>query len=407
MRTPVLALLSSALLVAPLASCGNLLDVESPGKISDAYLTTDVAIPGLITGMLFDLSQAVDESGEFLALFAGELRHGGSYDWADVPVGITSSFDVGVEWSGPQQARWVAETGIEKIREILPEAEFGRHTAVAQAFLAAGFANRILGEHFCTSVISIDVPGVEVSNTEHFIRAEAHFGEAIEVADRAGRDDLAHAGHAGRASMRAWLGDWLGAVEDAEAVPVDFVVVAQIDTELRNELAYDTHSRFEYSVWGTIFESHFGDPRIPWDTVFNKDGTVARGADGATPHLQQGKYAKNDSDIPLAKGTEMLLLRAEAALRLDNVELAYELMNQARAFHGMDPLDNTSADLASAWRDLHFERSATVWLEGRRLWDLRRWFAEAGPAHHDFLRDRHACLPISELEIRSNPNLGG
>ena len=31
-------------------------------------------------------------------------------------------------------------------------------------------------------------------------------------------------------------------------------------------------------------------------------------------------------------------------------------------------------------RTLEFERGATLWLEARRLWDLRRWGADPGPA---------------------------
>jgi hypothetical protein len=45
-----------------------------------------------------------------------------------------------------------------------------------------------------------------------------------------------------------------------------------------------------------------------------------------------------------------------------------------------------------------------VWLEGRRLWQLRRWSVDAGPAHSSFLDGRATCIPISQQETQSNPN---
>ena len=56
---------------------------------------------------------------------------------------------------------------------------------------------------------------------------------------------------------------------------------------------------------------------------------------------------------------------------------------------------------------LQKERGAVLWLENRRLWDLRRWNAEPAPIKHSFLDSRDKCLPISENEMLSNPNLRG
>ena len=69
-------------------ACGDVLKVESPGRISDDDLGTQDAIPGMVTGMKYDLSQAIDANLEILALASEELFHGGSYDWADIPRGV-------------------------------------------------------------------------------------------------------------------------------------------------------------------------------------------------------------------------------------------------------------------------------------------------------------------------------
>jgi hypothetical protein len=380
----------------PVGGCSGLLDVESPGRIADSDLGTKDAISGMVIGMKYDLSQATDAMQEFLALAAVELWHGGSYDWADIPRGVILEEDVGGSWNSPQQARWVAETGVERIRELLTAEEFSRSADVAYSYVYAGYANRMLGDNFCSSVID---GGPEVSNTVHYERGIDHFGAAIPIAQAAGRSNLVNAAYAGRAHMKAMMGDWAGAASDAAQVPVDFVFYSEIDTELRNELTYETHDRFEYTVWGTYMEDHPDDPRAPWVIALNADGTVANGANGQTPHYQQKKYTNNNDDVALSKGTEMLMIRAEAALRSNDVAGAYTHMNAARAFYGMDPL-TPSGD---GWEDLKFERGATLWLEGRRMGDLRRWNAEGKDSFFD---SRDKCLPIAEAERLSNPNIG-
>lgn len=48
------------------------------------------------------------------------------------------------------------------------------------------------------------------------------------------------------------------------------------------------------------------------------------------------------------------------------------------------------------------ERGSVTWLEGRRLWDLRRWLV-AGT--NNFLATRSKCIPVSVNEVAANPNL--
>ena len=73
-------------------------------------------------------------------------------------------------------------------------------------------------------------------------------------------------------------------------------------------------------------------------------------------------------------------------------------------------LASPPATVAAAWPVLQQERGATTWLEARRLWDLRRWHAEAAPIHTTWFEvpfTRDQCVPISETEMQSNPTLRG
>ncbi len=87
---------------------------------------------------------------------------------------------------------------------------------LGKAYLWAGYACRLLGENFCDAVID-GVP--REPRSVYYERAIARFDEA----QRLGSGDVAMAVVAARASVKAFLGDWTGAVADATSVPDDFV----------------------------------------------------------------------------------------------------------------------------------------------------------------------------------------
>lgn len=403
---------SAAVALAALSGC-NFFDVSNPGPLADESLNDPTAMPGLVTGMSFDLSRAYDAVTQGVSIMSDDLYHAGSYGpgeglWNR---GIIRPEDINGHWGAMHRARWVAESGIERLQSVLGDA-YDTSPLAARANIYAGFANRLLGELTCNSVID---GGPSEDHKVHFARAEAQFTEAIRIAGAltgAIRDSLLRAASGGRASVRAWQGNWAAAVTDAQSVPIAYQFVAFFSTNTTaetNDLVFETTTRSEYTVFNTFWAT-VRDPRVPWDTVRTTSGALAVGQDGRTTFFRQRKYVNLAADIPMMKGTEMLLLRAEAALRNNDVAAAMTLINQVRAFYStssapLPPL--TATTVAEAWPILHRERGATLWLESRRLWDLRRWNAETGPARHPFLDQRDKCIPISLNERQSNPNLRG
>lgn len=392
----------------PLVACSDVLtlDVEAPGRIADDDLNNPDAAAGLVAGMSFDLTQGLDAALQEVLLAGGDLWHGGSYDFGTIPRGILEDEDE--YWDGAygsmQQARWVAEDGLRRLAAVLENYE--RNPVVARAYLLAGFANRLLGEIQCTSTID---GGPEVENTVHFERADSLFARAIEIGTAASQSAIVNAAHGGRASVLAWLGDWTGAVAEASQVPASFEYEAVFSTAtgaVNNDLVFETTSRKEFTVFSTAWEDITDDPRMPWEIRLDNSGQVERGQDGETPFYQQQKLLTEDDDIRLTHGSEMLVLRAEAALRNGDIPGMKSLLDQARAVYGMPPIA-LPANTSEAWETLRFERAATTWLEGRRLWDLRRWQAQGGDAADPFAQGRDLCFPISREEKRVNPNLAG
>ncbi len=421
-----------AALLAAGTGCGGLFNVENPGQIADADLNSPVAVPGLVAGMSNRLSTSMGNIGgnmvTYSALVSGEMFHGGSYTWDEDPVGLTDPGDnyLGTAWGAAQVARWVAEDGLRRMYEdsVLGPAEFAHNAYVARAYLLAALANRTLGEIFCDAVID---GGPVQSSTVYFDRGIGQADSAIIVGQAAGGStalSYVRAAYGVRASLKAWEGDWTGATADAQQVPASFIYnAAFLLPNPDNTFWYETHTRNEYTVYNTFMSdssyavledmdgpawqaSHVNDPRAKWKILLNANGSQKVGQNGYTPAYQQNKYDVQTASIPMVKGTEMLMLRAEAALRQATPDIAgaYTLMNQARAVYALGTL-TTAPDLATAWKDLHYERAATVWLEGRHLWDASRWYNESGPMHSEAMAGRDQCLPASLSEVNANTNL--
>jgi starch-binding outer membrane protein, SusD/RagB family len=391
-----------------LAACSDMLSVTNPGPIADVSLQTPEAVPGFVAGMSGDLSNALDELVRITGIATDEIAHGGSYTGEGLWYrGIIRAEDIDGQWALMQRARWVAESGITRIK-ALPGYTYDSDPAAARANLLAGFANRLLGENVCKAVFD---GGPVESDSAHFQRAQAYFTEAIRIAQAKNVLDVLTAAYGGRATVRASLGDWTGAVADAQQVPTAFTYNALYSTNSTresNSLVQETYVRREFTVFSTQWAQVFNDPRVPWDTIYTNSArtTVQKGQDGKTNFFRQRKFPDLGSDIPLVKGTEMLMLRAEAALRANDIPGAFTLINQQRAQYKLAAL-TAPADLPTAWKTFQKEYGAVVWLEARRLWQLRRWGADAGPAHTTFLDGRASCIPISQEETQSNPNLAG
>ena len=395
-----------AALLPALAGCNA--SASNLGPVEDDDLGSSESREGLLNGMGRALTTAVNfvtvASGgvarEITSTGAGSGDFGLSNLMAD---GILdpSTGEADEHWDWAQQARWVAEDGTRRLREVLGGA-FPTSADAAQALVYAGFANRLLGENMCHAVID---GGPLEPRRVSFERAEAAFSEALEIAGRAGEAELEIAARAGRASTRVGLGDWAGAVADAVLVPRDFEYVARtsaIEASQYNKLFWGNAKQplRLTSVWNTFYEGYFaetGDPRTPWAP----DPDVPTGVDG-NPWLLQAKHTSRDAPINLVSGREMRLIEAEALLRGGDAGGALTIVNGLRADVGVQPRE--AASLEEAWVALKRERGIELWLEGRRLWDLHRWIEDGTPGQVEDMTGRSICFPVGRTEVNTNPN---
>jgi hypothetical protein len=195
------------------------------------------------------------------------------------------------------------------------------------------------------------------------------------------------------AQVRLALQDWEGAESDAQNVTGDFEFEAAYSlnsTREENWLSNQSNVRSYFSVYGTFAVEKASDPRIDWEDMNEV------GVDGVTPFYLQKKYPDNGSNIELAKWDEMLLIQAEAALRNNDLSTGMQLINEERSRYGLEA--ESASNIDEAWTILRSERETILWMEGRRLWDLRRF-------DDPFLEGRDRCMPIGKSEIDTNDNL--
>lgn len=377
-----------------LAACD--LGVTNPGRIEDEALNDATAMGPLVTGMAGDFATIYDNMAYFMGIASGEVTHSGAFETEQfLARGEIEPRHVNGMWGQMHRARWVAEQGLIRMDSVLGEA-FATSPLAAEANLWAGFSNRMLGENVCVSVFDGGAPGDVL---EHFRRAETQFTDAITLAQAAGSTaaTLVTAGYAGRAQVRAALGDWAGAASDAQQVGNTFryqALYSAANSREYNWLYNESFARNYFSVYGTFAATlNNTDPRMTFKNL-NKNG-----ADGKTPAYQQQKYLSYAAPIDIAAGDEMRLIEAEKLLVVDgNVSGAMTLINGVRTAAGVPT--KTAATVAEAMAVLRTERDIVLWLEARHLWDLRRF-------NDSFLTGRDSCIPPSENEQNTNPNLQG
>jgi hypothetical protein len=386
------------------------LRVSTPGQISDEALNEPAAVAPLVNGMGRTLSRALGWIAFTDGAITREIVAAGSQN--GILFGITlkqraGDLDSDLEetnehWKLAQQARWQAEDGARRMRDVLG-ADFAKSASAAQALVFGGFANRLLGENMCDGII--DGGPIEPRKV-YFERAQTAFSEAITIAAAANNPTLERAARAGRASVRVWLNDWPGAMADAGAIPSSFVYQAlysatELDQYNRTFWANANMALRNHSVIGTFYESYYlntRDPRTPWST----NPTFPRGTQNVL-WLFQTKYTQQSSPMNLVSGREMRLIVAEGVLRAGDWAGALASINQLRAEVGVVPWTATS--IAETWTALGRERGIELWLEGRRLGDLYRLKTGGVPGQFDDMTGRDLCYPIGLTEMNSNPNL--
>jgi hypothetical protein len=466
-----------------LAACDT--SVTNPGPIPDENLNDPLAYPSLVIGSRLALARSYGSD----AANGGQLAYwGAAVAFEIIPAGSTGSFGIptvvqtGVlnptiaddDWESANQARFTAEDVLRRFAEVgaRDTLKRARPNQIAEVALYAGYSNRALGENFCGAVLPLTnpdgslSPGDSTPHTDYFLRAEQHFTNTIAQSLLATGTDtvraatLRTAAYAGRASVRLDLASW-GVTSPGVATAAAMWDSAAVDAGRVTsntfvfQLPYSTQEQTQYNYlywssadqpyrahtqWGTFLEGYYrasralalanpltykADVRARWDTAgLTGDAAVARFG-GRVSWWPQRKHASESAPINLSSGWEMRLVEAERALVAGDALTAVNTLNLRRTDLSLPTYDNT-VSVDSAWTLLKLERGIELWLEARRLGDLRRWIVNGVPGNlYDGLYRasrtgpylatpvetmtapvaRSLCFPIAQSERDTNPNL--
>ena len=428
MRSLIRSIFNAGLLAGLAVLGGCDFKVTNPGPVPSEFLDTRATAAGIVNGAGRDLSDALN----WIAYTGGAISR------EIFPAGSTGSFGISAQqqvgklldddtnnyWQLGQRSRFEAEDGANHLKTSLG-ANFAKDTLAAKILIWAGYANRLLGENMCDAVIN---GGAKQPYTVYLTRADSEFTDALAIATAANVSKFINVAHAARAAVRLDLGKVPEALADANTITDNFVYAMPyftIDQDQYNRIFWATANQpyRAHTVWNTVYDQYYTDtkdPRVPWATDPNQSvGDAAVLSLGRVTWHKEMKFAKQDAAINLSTGWEMRLIEAEAALGANDLTSAMTLINKHRVALGLQPW--TASTIADGWTALRRERGIELWLEGRRLNDLRRWKASNAPGTispleqpgtgtngaPSYLTQQDLCFPIPTSEKQNNPNLAG
>lgn len=416
-----------------LSGCGDLLDVELPGSLTQEGLVTPELAETLVRSAVADYECAYSE---FAAAVAGledvfwESTGWWTRAWAEYNVFPTTGavnttpcgeintatgFFVNFQSSRFQSEQaYEAITGFEEVDD--------REQLLGEAATYAGLVYQVFGEHWCE--VAVD-QGPILTPAESLAEAEDWFDTALGHIQSAGdfatpaTNSMRQLAHLGRARVRFAQGNFEGARQDAMEINPTFRADITRDAGVRKRWN-QVHQHHTVSKYSTIapeitFEGEVvsegyrnltiapdgtptvddgvPDPRVP------VEDTGLLGQDGVTPHWIQTKYTTLAQPIPMARWAEAQLILAE----IEGGAQAVEHINALRDARGLPQVSQVDQDLIIE------ERRREFFFEGRFHADKLRydlWFPEArGFNHKDIAYGPTTCLPLSDQERQLNDNI--
>lgn len=430
-RGPGRTVVAILLLALTATGCDALLDVESnPKTVPGEELNNPTSLQARIVGTEADFFFAYDMAVAWGGLFTDELIDGTGFDEVDErrvtsdngTIGAVDEAPEGLDglWTPMQKAAFTSnllqeDMLADNFPEQIPNPE--NSPELARVSMIAGYSKLVLGEMFCST--AFNGTGPEHTSQETFGLAEEEFTLAVDAANA--EPDVRLAALVGRARARMHMGDTQGALADVQQVPGDWVFTADVystnsqkeENDLWNMLTdsqrFSTDPSYRFL---DIDDSSDDDPRVEAFQDPNDQFAI----DGSTELYQLDKYRAAVAPIILASGIEASYYAAE----IEGGQAAVDTINAVRARIGtggsdgdgrgqgdLSSHDFSSGDSQEILLKLFDERARTLFLEGKRMGDLRRYLDASGidlfPTGPGF--GDQTCFPLPDAERETNPDI--
>ncbi len=400
-----------------LAGCDQLLEVSpNPDTVPGDQINNPTSLEARLVGAEADFFFSYDMAIVWGGLYTDELIDATGFDEVDErrvqpdqgTIGAVDEAPEGIDglWTPVQRAVAMTDLLQEDIQadnfpDQIPNAT--ESPELARMSLFAGYSKLILADLFCS--LAFGGTGPELTPADTYQQVVDEFTIAIDAAGAS--DEVRNAAYVGRARAHLMLGNTGDAVSDAQQVDPDFEFLANV---------YSTNSsREENDLWNMLTDSQ----RFSVDTLFRGmtiDGTATPdprvdvfqdpddpfAQDGSTLLFQAQKYITPTAPIRLASGFEARYIIAE----IEGGQTAVDIINDIRSELGISETF-ASTDETEILNKVIDERSRTLFLEGQRMGDLRRYLDQygtnlfpTGPNIED-----GTCFPLPDAERDNNPDI--
>jgi hypothetical protein len=320
----------------------------------------------------------------------------------------------------PLQAARASASNVRRLLEGWSDTDVpGRQLLIARMSAYEGWSQLLIGEAFCETVFStIKGETVEwgtiISRSQALDSAIARLSSAITTAQSVGgvaADSIRYFALVGRARAYQDKGDLPKARADAVLVPASFVwnaTASNSNTRRRNQVFQESNpATTPSSSVGARYRqaTYTSDPRIKVQNL-NK---LSNGTN--VPLWAQTKYTSVSSSIPVATGTEMQLLIAEADITTNRANTlaiiaAMRAAGNQPAYTGTTPQDDLN--------EIIDQRRRALFLTGTHFGDIIRYNLTVAPPAGTFTpwnqqfgpdKGSQLCLPLPQVELLNNPLL--
>src|SRR5688500_10097764 len=213
-------------------ACNDILDVHVPGRVQEEALNDPTLAPTLVASVISDFECAWNNYVAAAALIGDEFiqasgnlnqRNWGSRrivaDDANMAQGTCRS-QYGI-YTTLQTARFQAEDVFKRLEQFTDAQVTNRTSLMATVKAYGAYALLALAEGFCNMAID---GGPLMTPREVLQLAETRFTEAIALATTANNQDILNMARGGRARVRLDLGNFAGAIADANLIPTTYEI---------------------------------------------------------------------------------------------------------------------------------------------------------------------------------------
>ena len=426
MRTKNSLTIGASLLAIGTAACTDItaLEQQNPGQVSAATLYVPSNAQLLVNGAISDFECAytryVAGSGLLVDELSAAIGSVDNFNYDGRRLLTNASYGTGACGANQQPpiyttlstARGSADTVLARLRvwkDTDMPAGVNRTRLIGQASAYAGLSLVLLGEGMCSAAVNLSP---ELTPAQLFTEAKLRFDSAVVSATAANDAATLNLALLSRARALLNLKQYAAAATDAARIPANFVANTGTDAVNLRRQNYVFLS-INQNQWSTVDASlrnltinGAADPRVAL-TNTGRPGT-AQGSVIWTPD----KYSTLTTVMPIARYAEAQLIVAEARLEAGDLAGAVQAINVVRATRaGVPAYDATGQTAEQVRATLIEDRRRELFLEGRRLGDIRRYNLPLSPAAGTpfpgggGVYGTQSCFPLPDVERINNPNI--